>query len=129
MTDMVKVINNNEAVCRGRFDGKDYVFEPGKPTYLTLEAAGHIFGLGVEDKSQALNMLGWLVPGRDSLADALKKLDRISFLEGKTVYEDDDEQSESPTARGRGKTGGRPHVSGPGGEPGAGAQVPASANL
>lgn len=129
--EMIKVINHNEETLRGRFDGEDFEFPPGKAVQMPLEAAKHIFGLGAEDKSQALNMLGWLIPGRDTLADALKKLDKVSFLEGRTVYEDEEgfEEAESAAeAPPRRRTGGRPHVAGPGGESGAGAQASAPAN-
>jgi hypothetical protein len=118
--EMIRVVNHNDETLRGRFNGEDFAFPKGKPVDVTLEAAKHIFGLGAEDKSQALNMLGWLVPGRDTMVDALKKLDRVSFLEGKTVYEEEGAEpaaEEQPRARAR--TGGRPHVAGPGGEQGA----------
>jgi hypothetical protein len=130
--EMIKVINHNEETIRGRFDGEDFEFPPGKAVNIPLDAAKHIFGLGEEDKSQALNMLGWLVPGRDTMKDALTKLDKVSFLEGRTVYADEEgfEDAEPPgqVERPRRKTGGRPHVAGPGGESEAGGRPPASAN-
>lgn len=126
----IKVINNNAGLTlRGRYDGKDYVFAPGKAVNLDIEAAKHIFGLGDDDKSGALNKLGLLIPGRDTLEDAIAKLDKVSFLEGRTVFEDEagfDAEQDEPAPRKR--TGGRPHVSVPGGESGAGSQDPASAN-
>jgi hypothetical protein len=122
--DMIRVVNNNEATLRGRYDGKDYVFPKGKPTDIPLAACEHIFGFGKDDKSQAFNQLGWLVPGRDTIEDAYKKFDRITFLEGRTVYEEPE-----PEPAARAQTGGRPHVAGPGGEKaparaGAGASNP-----
>jgi hypothetical protein len=132
----VKVINHNEETLRGRFDGEDYAFVPEKPTYLSLDAAKHIFGLGNEDKAQALNALGWFVPGGSTYEQALAKLDNISFLQGRTVFEDEEgalpsDETDDPPAdeprRGR-KTGGRPHVNGPGGETAAGEQSPAAEN-
>jgi hypothetical protein len=121
--EMVKVINNNEMPLHGRFDGKDFTFVPSKPTFISIEAAKHIFDLGKEDKSQALNMLG-LLKANDLYEDALKKLDRVSFLKGHTVYEDEGEASEeaeetNERPRARNRTGGRPHVAGPGGDTGA----------
>jgi hypothetical protein len=133
--EMIKVINHNEETLKGRFDGEDFEFPCGKAVHLPLEAAKHIFGLGAEDKSQALNMLGWLVPGRHTLPDALKKLDKVSFLEGRTVYEDEEgfpaEEGEEVPEQARSRrvrTGGRPHVAGPGGESGVAGQPAASAN-
>jgi hypothetical protein len=87
--EMIRVVNQNAQTLRGRYDGQDYVFKTGKPIDLTIEACAHIFGFGQEDKTQALNMLGWLVPGKDTLADALKKLDQVAFLVGRTVYDEE----------------------------------------
>jgi hypothetical protein len=84
--ETIRVVNHNDQTLHGRFDGEDYEFPPELPVDISLDAAKHIFGLGQEDKAQVLNMLGWLVPGRDLYKDALKKLDRISFLQGRTVF-------------------------------------------
>lgn len=111
----IKVINHLKQTIRGRYDGEDYEFKPEVPVVLSAEAAAHIFGLGNPDKSQALNMLGFLIPGKATYEEALEKLDSISFFEGHTTFEDD--VPETVPAR---KTGGRPHVSGPGGEQAAG---------
>jgi hypothetical protein len=128
--EMIRVVNHNDETLRGRFNGEDFAFPKGKAVDITLDAAKHIFGLGAEDKGQALNMLGWLVPGRDTMVDALKKLDRVSFLEGRTVYEEEGSEpsEDEPQPRARARTGGRPHVAGPGGEQEAGGQPSASAN-
>lgn len=123
--EMLKVVNHNKGlVLRGRYDGQDYVFPPEEPVTLPFDAAAHIFDIGKEDKSQALNMLGLLIPGQHTLADALKKLDQVSFHEGRMVFDNEDELDEDAIAdeaqRGqtRGKrSGGRPPTSQvPGGE-------------
>jgi hypothetical protein len=131
----LKVINNNPFPLRGRFDGEDYLFPPKKPVCISLDAAKHIFGLGDEDKAPALNKLGLLIPGKDTVEQALAKLDNISFIEGRTVFDDEEggeetdvDDEETPTRRGPKKTGGRPHVASPGGESPAGASAPAGAN-
>jgi hypothetical protein len=112
---MLQVVNHNTQPLFGRYDGTDYEFAPGKPVELTAEAAQHIFAFGLTDKSQALNMLGLLPPGRSTFQDALATLAKVSFLEGKTVYED-----ESPTRESESKeTGVHPHATGAGGESGA----------
>jgi hypothetical protein len=131
--DEVKVINHNNETLRGRFDGEDFVFPPDKAVCLPLDAAKHIFGLANEDKAPALNALGWYVPGGMSLKEALEKLDNITFLSGRTVFDDEEGQAadvEAPaTPRARTKTGRRPHVaSSPGGESEAGDQGSTSAN-
>jgi hypothetical protein len=130
----IKVINHNAEVLRGRYDGKDYVFAPEKAITLPLDAATHIFGLGDEDKSSYLNKLGLLIPGRHTLEDALLKLEKITFMEGRTVFADEegfeaaDEEEEGEGKSRRKRTGGRPHVSDPGGATGAGSREPPPAN-
>jgi hypothetical protein len=130
----IKVISHLDEPLEARFDGVDYYFEPGVPTILTMEAATFIFQLGEEDRSRSLNALGLLVPGKHSYQEALKKLDQISFVEGKFTFDDEqndegelDEHentpdvsgaSEDPTRR-KGTAGRRPHVDRSGG---AGAQ-------
>jgi hypothetical protein len=139
----VRVISHRKETLRGRYDGKDYVFKPEIPTDIPLAAARHIFGLGLDDKSQAFNQLGWLVPGRDTLESAEAKLEEITFMPGRTVFDDDAPETEDALpvegaepqsepdqlpARARRRTGGRPHVAGPGGEQAADAQASAAAN-
>jgi hypothetical protein len=103
--ETIKVISHLDKPIYGRFDGENYAFVPEKATVLSLEAATHIFGLGVEDKRQALNMLGLLKPD-DNYAEALKKLDQLTFLEGKVTFEDEAApQPETPArAQNRGTT-------------------------
>jgi hypothetical protein len=129
--DEIKVVNHNKETLYGRFDGEDFEFAPEVPTCLPLDAAKHIFGLGNEDKSQVLNALGWLVPGEHGMTykEALAKYDQISFLQGRTVYDDEPSTGDDalPMRGARNKTGGRPHVTGPGGESAAGGE-PAAAN-
>jgi len=125
----IKVISHLPEALYGRFDGVDYAFLPEKATVLSLAAATHIFDLGEEDKSRALNRLGLLIPGRSTYQEALDKLDQISFMKGKTVFDDDDDTptdgmpAEAP--RGAPRTGGRrPHV-GPSGDSGEASASPA----
>lgn len=89
MMNLIRVTSGLERPIRGRYDGKDYVFVRGKPVELTLEAAAHIFGLGKDDKRQALNQLGWLRPD-GNLEEALEKLEHIKFEEGHVAYDDDE---------------------------------------
>lgn len=109
--ETIKVISHLEQTLRGRYNGKDYLFEPEKPTVLPLDAATFIFGLGQEDKGAALNQLGLLRPV-GKYEDALAKLDQITFLEGKVVFEDeaaeedDNHKVTSRTGRGN-RTGDR----------------------
>lgn len=115
-TRMMKVVNHNEGLTlKGRYDGEDFVFEPEKPTYITLDAAKHIFGLGTKDKSQALNMLGLLIPGGRTYQEALEFLDKISFLEGRTVYPTEAEAAAEASDEEGAEPGTAPQTQGPGG--------------
>jgi len=119
---IIRVINHNKRLFKGRYDAVDYVFRTDVPVDLPLEAAVHIFGLGNEDKTQALNMLGVLVPGRDTVEDALKWLDNFSFQQGKTVFEDElaprRVARSKPVATGSRKSGPSSQLAGPGGNEG-----------
>lgn len=133
--ETIRVTSHLVKPLRGRFDGKDYDFLPEKATLMTLDAATHIFALGEEDKSGALNKLGLLIPGKDTYEEALEKLDSISFDRGRVTFDADpaegDEIEPGETGEGsrsRKRTGGRrPHVD-PSGEPGAPSGVPADSD-
>lgn len=91
--NMIRVINDHPHSIHGRYNGKDYVFLPGKGEDIPPEAAAHIFGFGTDDKLGALNRLGQLPPA-GNVAQALGFLDKIRFLEGKVVFEDDESSDE-----------------------------------
>jgi len=125
--ETIRVTNNLDKKVVGRYDGKDYLFMPGKPTMLTLEAAQHIFGLGEEDKAPALNKLGFLIPGKegcDTLEAALEKLDKFTFDQGRVTFDDEDDAQDTAPRGGKRTGGRRPHAGDSGGEP-AGEQSPA----
>lgn len=121
----IRVIHDHPHVIRGRYDGKDYVFAPGKGEDIPLEAAAHIFGFGTDDKLGALNRLGQLPPSGD-VTQALGFLDKIRFLEGKVVFADD-EAEEAAQLRAKESGDDRSHVRSSG-DTGAGKPVPASSN-
>jgi len=114
--DMIRVVNRHGETLYGRYDGKDYTFPSKKPVDIPKVAAAHIFGLGVEDKTSALNRLGFLYP-HIKYEDALKKLEKIQFLQGEVVFEEPLDLEE-PTENGRARVN-------LGGDAGAVAQVAA----
>jgi len=126
--ETIRVTNKGEKLVKGRFDGKDYAFVPGEPTFLTYDAAGHIFGLGEEDKAPALNRLGFLIPGREActMEAALKRLDEFQFDQGRVTFdpEDDDLKDQGGPQAAR-KTGGRRPHAGDSGGASAGGKPPA----
>jgi hypothetical protein len=123
----VRVTNGNKEKIRGRFNGEDYEFLPGKPNDIPMVVAAHIFDFGREDKLRALNRLGWL-QSSDHLEKAMEKLNLISFTEAPPLIEaempelEDDPAGErlpasgstappvSPEASGKGGGGSRPSL-------------------
>jgi hypothetical protein len=56
---MFYVTNKNEDVHEDRYDGEDFVFPPGERVLLSEDAARHMFGKGLVDKTDTLLRLGW----------------------------------------------------------------------
>lgn len=76
---MIGVKNNGAKEIVARYDGKDYTFPVGMPVAISREAAVHIFGLGQEDKTRALQRLGWM-RNAEQYATAVARLDAVQFL-------------------------------------------------
>jgi hypothetical protein len=55
----VFVTNNNDFLHEDRFDGEDYVFPPGERVMVSADAATHMLGFNLIDKSETLVRLGW----------------------------------------------------------------------
>jgi hypothetical protein len=70
----------------GRYAGVDYVFKQGVPVDVPEIAVVHIFDFGKDDKSQALNRLGWIQNALDMEA-ALETLGKIKFEEPPEMIE------------------------------------------
>jgi hypothetical protein len=126
--NMIRVMNDHPQAIRGRYDGKDYVFAPGKGEDIPFDAAAHIFGFGSDDKAGALNRLGQLPPNGD-VSQAMTFFDKIRFLEGKMVFEDDQEErarlQSSPGPMSQESGDDRSHVRSSG-DAGAGQPAPAA---
>lgn len=101
--DLIRVINEGPESFDGRYDGKDYHFEVGKPVDVSQDVARHCFGFGETDKREALSRMGWLKPW-GSMKEALERLAKIRFLEGTVVFEDSVELTE------KAEPNARPHV-------------------
>ncbi len=74
----LRVTNGLTEKVKGRYDGVDYLWKPGEVRDIPLEAAQHIFGFGQDDKSRAMNRLGWM-PSSAQADEAYEKLASISF--------------------------------------------------
>jgi hypothetical protein len=84
----VRVTNTNKTKIVGRFDGEDYEFLPNKPNDIPVAVAAHIFDFGREDKTRALNRLGWMQTS-DQLEAAMEKLNAVRFTEAPPLVEAD----------------------------------------
>lgn len=97
----IRVVNGLDFPLKGRFAGVNYEFPVGKGVDLSEEAAAHIFAFGVDDHDEivrSLNHLG-LLPPTTTFEVARKQLNKVKFLEGHVVFEDED--SPAPTENGR----------------------------
>lgn len=102
VSDYVRVINRTGKTIKGRYDGKEYVFLNNEASDVLLVVAGHIFGFGSENKTNALHRLGWLNQSI-SYDEAVEKLEKIEFVDVPAPVVDI-----SPSKRGR-----RPKISSP----------------
>ena len=84
---MIGIKNNTAEKFTARYDGEDFVFEPGVPLAISPEAAAHIFGFGLEDKKPVLQRLGWMRT-LDGLPDALARLAQFQFLAVEQRFEE-----------------------------------------
>ena len=78
----VFVQNRNDFTHVDRYNGVDYVFEPGEKLAIPAEAAAHMFGLGKMDKSDNLIRLGWANRPND---EGVKWLSKFVFFDAKLV--------------------------------------------
>jgi hypothetical protein len=80
LSEYVRVKNNSGINVKGRFDGKDYLFQAGNVTDIHQDAAKHIFGFGEDDKIRAFHRLGWLSQG-ETVEMAEERLKDFEFSE------------------------------------------------
>jgi hypothetical protein len=59
MSNQVYVTNKNPEPHVDRFDGEDFYFAPNQQVLVPIEAATHLFGYGLADKTDTLVRLGW----------------------------------------------------------------------
>jgi hypothetical protein len=115
----IRVVNHNKSVV-GRYAGKDYHFETNKPIDVPEIVAAHVFAFGKDDKSQALNRLGWARTS-DELEAGMAMLKKVTF-------DDPPEMIEAPSKRKPGRPAKETGVAGPpvtaGGTEGGGFNAP-----
>jgi len=99
----LSVKNGTDRKISGRFHGEDYVLKPGESVTMPVEAAAHIFGFGVDDKTPALHRLGWLTASQHAEV-AMERLSKLGFEPVHQVFELETER------RSRGKKGRRGEI-------------------
>lgn len=75
---MIGVKSTEEKIV-AKYDGREYVFQPGAVTAVSEDAARHIFGYGMKEKTSALLRLGWL-PNGAQMDQAIQRLNKVQFL-------------------------------------------------
>ena len=85
---LVKVMNMSGAPHRDRYDGRDYEFPADGTVIIPADAAVHIFGMGLSDRSRQIVRLNW-APTTAQIPEALERLNCFLFEQ---VKEGDDEE-------------------------------------
>ena len=75
---MLTVKNKNAFDFTGRYDGSDYSFPSGMVTAVPDDAAKHIFGVGLPDKTDVLVRHGWMSHS-NKFNEAMSILNNFSF--------------------------------------------------
>jgi hypothetical protein len=57
--DGIFVTNTNDFPHYDRYDGEDFQFLPGDKVFIPKDAATHLFGWNMPDKTECLVRLGW----------------------------------------------------------------------
>ena len=90
--DYLRITNCSEEVIQGRYDGRDYLWEPGEHLDVHKDVARHIFGfvtpeMGFEPKrvqdfrERAFMRLGWMGKSDQTMQMALEKLRQTVVIE------------------------------------------------
>lgn len=71
-----------------RFHGDTYEWRPGEELKMTEDAARHIFGYGLTDKTTAFQRTGWLnSTANGTLRHATAKLQKFDFRPVQQIFE------------------------------------------
>ena len=81
------VTNKNDFIHEDKFNSEEFVFPPNEAVLVSIDAAVHMFGYGLEDQTDALVRLGWAMKpdpaGRGWIEDpeGIRKLAGFVFEE------------------------------------------------
>jgi hypothetical protein len=90
--DYLRITNCSEEPIQGRYDGRDYLWEPGEHLDVHKDVARHIFGFVTPDmgfdakrvqdlRERAFMRLGWMGRSDQTLKMALEKLRQTVVIE------------------------------------------------
>jgi len=86
--EQIYVTNTNGFTHSDRYAGTDYVFPPSEKVLIDVDAARHMFGFGVPDKTETLTRIGWANAAPGEPADAgVRKLAAFIFSKARVVEE------------------------------------------
>lgn len=94
MAQMIFVTNRNDFHHVDMFDGVAYEFAPMEKIAIPIDAARHMFGFGLEDKTETLVRLGWAMkydPAKKTFVEneeGVKHLARFVFTKAVMVEEE-----------------------------------------
>jgi hypothetical protein len=91
---LVRVLNASGASHKDRFNGQEYVFPADETVVVPVEAAQHIFGMGLSDRSKLIVRLGW-APTSVEWDLAMRRLDSFMF---EPVAEDEPDEPKQEIA-------------------------------
>lgn len=74
----LSVCNNGNTPFASKYNGVEYVFEPKQKITIDSDAAQHIFGVGLADKTEILTRHGWMSHS-SQMSSAMSRLDEFSF--------------------------------------------------
>jgi hypothetical protein len=78
MSLFLSVTNNGAVPFSSKFNGQEYTFSPNQKCTISADVARHIFGVGLNDKTEVLTRHGWMSHSSD-MTNAMAKLDAFSF--------------------------------------------------
>lgn len=91
MGQEIFVHNHNDFDHVDHWDGYEFVFPKGEKTVIPQEAAVHMFGFGLADKSETLVRLGWAARFDEAKRvfvedpEGVRKLQNFTFSRSKVV--------------------------------------------
>jgi hypothetical protein len=105
MSEQIFVTNTNKDDHVDRYDGEEYVFPANERVMIPFDAAVHMFGHNMKDKTETLVRLGWAMtydPAKKQFVEdpeGPKRLARFVFDEAVMVSKSSLEQKLAQSAK------------------------------